>query len=254
MVTAPEKAPTSGASEEHRLETAELEIGGMHCSACATRVQRSLNRLPAVASASVNLATTRAFVSYDSAALTTDALCRAVEDTGYTASPVTAAAPRRESDRAIGWGLRAGISWPLAIAALVVALSASESAVAGWVVLGLAVAVEVIGGGPFVVNAARLLSAPRDQHGHAHRARHPLRARSQRGGGGRARRAPRPPRRRRRGGGQAARRDGAAHRRDTRDGPGYRGAGTSEGRAGHALAARAAAAGRPGHLRRGRRG
>src|SRR6202451_1210016 len=68
--------------------TAELELGGMHCSACATRIQKSLGRLPAVASASVNLATTRAFVSYDPALLTTDALCRAVSDVGYTASPV----------------------------------------------------------------------------------------------------------------------------------------------------------------------
>ena len=55
---------------EHRFTTAELEFGGMHCSACATRIQRSLTRLPAVASASVNLATDRAFVSYDPARMT----------------------------------------------------------------------------------------------------------------------------------------------------------------------------------------
>ncbi len=157
MVTAPEQAPPAGADEQHRLETAELEIGGMHCSACATRVQRSLNRLPAVASASVNLATTRAFVSYDSAELTPEALCHAVEETGYSASPVRASAPRRETEREVRWGLRAGVSWPLAIAALVVAISAPESPATAWIVLALAVAVEVIGGGPFIVNAVRLL-------------------------------------------------------------------------------------------------
>ena len=66
MTTAP-TAPTELTSDTGdrapSLTTAELELGGMHCSACATRIQRSLGRLPAVASASVNLATTRAFVA-----------------------------------------------------------------------------------------------------------------------------------------------------------------------------------------------
>ena len=70
------------------LATAELELGGMHCSACATRIQRALGRLPAVASASVNLATTRAYVAYDPARLDPEELCDAVSDTGYTATPV----------------------------------------------------------------------------------------------------------------------------------------------------------------------
>ncbi len=68
MLTAPTEATVSRPSRTSpALATAELELGGMHCSACATRIQRSLGRLPAVASASVNLATTRAFVSYDPA-------------------------------------------------------------------------------------------------------------------------------------------------------------------------------------------
>jgi Cu+-exporting ATPase len=65
MLTAPTEVPSPGQQDEPALVTAELELGGMHCSACATRIQKSLGRLPAVASASVNLATTRASVSYD---------------------------------------------------------------------------------------------------------------------------------------------------------------------------------------------
>ena len=61
----PSESPDLSEQDEPTVTTAELELGGMHCSACATRIQRSLGRLPAVASASVNLATTRAFVSYD---------------------------------------------------------------------------------------------------------------------------------------------------------------------------------------------
>ena len=124
MVTAPTAATAPVDDDGSALSTAELELGGMHCSACATRIQKSLGRLPAVASASVNLATTRAFVAYDPDRTTPEALCRAVVDVGYTASPVEAgpsAAPDRDPDR---WGLRAAISWPLAVAALVVSLAA----------------------------------------------------------------------------------------------------------------------------------
>src|SRR6202035_6118073 len=96
--------PTSEAAPlvEHKdspLATAELELGGMHCSACATRIQKTLGRLPAVASASVNLATTRAFVSYDPARLDTDQICSAVSAVGYSAAPVVADRPeRRDAD------------------------------------------------------------------------------------------------------------------------------------------------------------
>ena len=55
------------------------------------------------------------------------------------------------------WMLRAAISWPLAIAALVVSLAAAESARAGWTVLVLAVIVELAGGWPFLRDSARLL-------------------------------------------------------------------------------------------------
>ncbi len=142
--------------DEHHLETLELAIGGMHCSACSTRIQRALGRHEGVASAAVNLATTRAFVTYDPERTGPGDLCSVVDATGYTAAPAT----DEDSSSDAGdehWGLRVAISWPLAIIALVVALAASEDATAGWVVLALAVAVELVGGWPFLRNAARLL-------------------------------------------------------------------------------------------------
>jgi heavy metal translocating P-type ATPase len=139
------------------LATAELELGGMHCSACATRIQRSLGRLPAVASASVNLATTRAFVSYDPGRLNTEQLCKAVADVGYSATAVVDDQPERTGSDPDHWTLRAAISWPLAIVALVVSLAAQESPRAGWTVLILAVIVELAGGWPFLRDSARLL-------------------------------------------------------------------------------------------------
>ena len=44
------------------VQAVELSIGGMTCATCAGRVERALNKLPGVRSASVNLATERAHV------------------------------------------------------------------------------------------------------------------------------------------------------------------------------------------------
>ena len=62
--------------------------------------------------------------------------------------------PPRDPDH---WGLRAAVSWPTALLALGVALFAPQDAVSGWIVLGLAVVVEVAGGWPFLRASARLL-------------------------------------------------------------------------------------------------
>ena len=156
MVTAPVRAPgrPDGRSE---FATTELDLGGMHCSACATRIQRSLTKLPAVASASVNLATHRAFVAYDPDLAGDDDLCAAVTAVGYAASPVPVGASTVVVGDPDHWMLRLVVSWPLAIGALAVALLAPETATASWIVLALAVTVEFAGGWPFLRNAARLL-------------------------------------------------------------------------------------------------
>ena len=61
----------------------EIGIEGMSCASCVGRVQKALERLPDVASASVNLATERARVEFDGAA-DLSAVRDAVEATGYT--------------------------------------------------------------------------------------------------------------------------------------------------------------------------
>ena len=155
MVTTPTEAPGI-ADTGLEYATVELDLGGMHCSACATRIQRSLNKLPAVASASVNLATHRAFVSYDPSLAGDDDLCAAVTTVGYAAAPVVEDAPTGTVPDPDHWMLRLVISWPLALAALAIALFAPETATPSWIVLFLAIAVEIAGGWPFLRNAARL--------------------------------------------------------------------------------------------------
>jgi Cu+-exporting ATPase len=67
------------------LESLALGIAGMTCAACATRVERGLNKIPGVV-AQVNLATETATVRYDSGQVQPAALVAAVERTGYGAS------------------------------------------------------------------------------------------------------------------------------------------------------------------------
>ena len=156
MLTTSSETTPLAQIREVPFATAELELGGMHCSACAARIERVLGRLPGVASASVNLATARAFVSYGGSAISAGELCQAVAGVGYSAEAVDAgagSARRQHSDR---W-VRAIICWPLAIAALLVSLLLPQTAGPGWTVLVLTVVVEFAGGWPFLRNTARLL-------------------------------------------------------------------------------------------------
>ena len=178
-------------AEERRLATAELSLGGMHCSACAARIEGALAHQAGVVSASVNLATTRAFVAYDPAAVGVDELCGAVDGVGYAPPRWTDDGGGAVSERPTTGGCGPLISWPLAVAAFVVAAGRRPraSAVDGWAVLVLAVAVELAGGWPFLRTTVRLAPAGRDEHGHADRAGDAGRAGGERGGGHRPRTA-----------------------------------------------------------------
>src|SRR5438045_2436293 len=62
-----------------------LELEGMTCASCAARIERKLNKLDGV-EATVNFATERAAVAYDSNVVDIERLIRTVEQTGYGAS------------------------------------------------------------------------------------------------------------------------------------------------------------------------
>src|SRR3712207_1222265 len=78
-----------------------LPVEGMTCASCVRRVEKALLKVPGVESATVNLATEKAKVSYDSASgpVTTDDLRAAVEKAGYKVGEV---AERREASSAGG--------------------------------------------------------------------------------------------------------------------------------------------------------
>jgi Cu+-exporting ATPase len=83
-------AATSGAA-------VDLAIEGMTCAACASRIEKVLNRIPGV-SANVNFATEKARVRYDPQNADLERLTAVVRKAGYGARRVEA--ENREADRA----------------------------------------------------------------------------------------------------------------------------------------------------------
>ncbi|HEX7234248.1 MAG TPA: heavy metal translocating P-type ATPase, partial [Nitrosospira sp.] len=71
------------------LKQIELPIEGMTCSACAGRIERTLNRLPGV-HASVNFASEKARVEFDEARTQPEELVRSIEKTGFHVIPQSA--------------------------------------------------------------------------------------------------------------------------------------------------------------------
>ncbi|MBU9226257.1 heavy metal translocating P-type ATPase [Burkholderia multivorans] len=88
-----ESAPSAATSEpvDHKAaHSVELDIDGMTCASCVSRVEKALEKVPGVTHASVNLATERATVDA-SADVSTARLAEAVEQAGYRATPVESA-------------------------------------------------------------------------------------------------------------------------------------------------------------------
>jgi Cu+-exporting ATPase len=63
---------------------ADLQIVGMRCASCSSRLEKALNQLPDV-SAVVNLATEKASVTFDPNLMDVDKLIQTVRDTGFDA-------------------------------------------------------------------------------------------------------------------------------------------------------------------------
>lgn len=68
----------------------KFDVGGMTCAACQAHVDRAVSKLDGVQSVAVNLLAGSMLVDYDSAQVTPDDICTAVDRAGYSASPVSA--------------------------------------------------------------------------------------------------------------------------------------------------------------------
>ncbi|MBN8210122.1 copper-translocating P-type ATPase [Bacillus sp. NTK071] len=68
-----------------RKEQVELDIHGMTCAACSTRIEKGLNRTSGVDSASINLTTESGIVEYQPGEVTVDEIIQKVKKLGYDA-------------------------------------------------------------------------------------------------------------------------------------------------------------------------
>jgi Cu+-exporting ATPase len=77
-----------------------VPIVGMHCAACANRIEKALTATPGVADAGVNFATARATVHFDPTVASPEALREAVRDQGYDLVIETASTGKSPDDAA----------------------------------------------------------------------------------------------------------------------------------------------------------
>jgi len=134
----------------------DLALEGMTCAACATRIERRLNKLEGV-DASVNLATEQAAVRYNAARVAVDDLLGAVEAAGYharLAEDVTAADDDRSKPLRSRLLVSAALTIPLAALAMIPPLRFE-----GWEWLAFALATPVVLWAGYGFHRAALLNA-----------------------------------------------------------------------------------------------
>ncbi|NRG17236.1 copper-translocating P-type ATPase [Rhizobiales bacterium] len=154
---------------DEALKTVRLDVIGMTCAACSTRVEKVLSRMPGVAHASVNLPLETAEIDAVES-MDPDALIRAVEKAGYEAKVHDDRAKNRRADseeanaRANAYERRtflllvfsALLSLPL-IAPMIAMPFGLEIAIPALVQLALATPVQIFAGARFYVGAFKAL-------------------------------------------------------------------------------------------------
>ncbi|WP_419174891.1 heavy metal translocating P-type ATPase [Desulfosediminicola sp.] len=84
------------------LETADnllLQIGGMHCAACSSRIEKVVGQIPGVTSIAVNLATETAKVELDRNKVKVRSIREAIEKLGFSAEIVSSGSLSDETKR-----------------------------------------------------------------------------------------------------------------------------------------------------------
>src|SRR2546428_14155465 len=67
--------------------TAKFKVTGMYCDACQTKIQHALSKTDGVKSATVDLNSGSATITYDDAKVKPDQLIKVIEKEGYKAQP-----------------------------------------------------------------------------------------------------------------------------------------------------------------------
>lgn len=135
------------------LKTAIFPVEGLHCAACAARVEKTLSRLDGVHAAACSFATLEARVEFDPALTSPDAMAAAVERAGYRLL-AEAPAPEAEADDYAQARRRTWLAIVLAAAVVALTLFALPNQPRlGWALWLTATFVVVYCGREFFVNA-----------------------------------------------------------------------------------------------------
>ena len=67
------------------MKEVKLNIEGMHCTGCSTRLEKVLNNVDGVESAKVSLEEKKADIKYDETQVNESELKEAIEDAGFKA-------------------------------------------------------------------------------------------------------------------------------------------------------------------------
>ncbi len=141
----------------------ELDVSGMTCGSCVSRVQRGLGREEGVLEATVNLVTGRATVEVAGDAVAPERLVEAVERLGYRArtvdpvrlSPAAAVAELEASEASerAGWVRRIAVAVPLSVAIAALTYGDPHGSTARWIAGALCIPVQFWCGWPFLRGA-----------------------------------------------------------------------------------------------------
>src|SRR5690606_22123748 len=74
---------STAANEANEIKEVNIQIEGMTCAACATRIEKGLSRMEGVEKASVNLALEKSSIQYNPSKLNTADFEKKIEDLGY---------------------------------------------------------------------------------------------------------------------------------------------------------------------------
>lgn len=106
-----------------QLARAQIDVQGMVCAACALLIEHRVKRVPGVASANVDFAARRAYVSFDGAQTDAQAVAAAIRKAGYSTGP---AAPGARAARIEL--LRVLIAWLMMMQVMMLAVPAYVAA------------------------------------------------------------------------------------------------------------------------------
>ncbi|MBF0706697.1 copper-translocating P-type ATPase (plasmid) [Alkalihalobacillus hwajinpoensis] len=151
-----------------RKEQVELDIHGMTCAACSTRIEKGLNRTSGVDSASINLTTESGIVEYQPSEVTVDEIIQKVKKLGYDAIVKKDREEKKShkeeeiKKKKVKLGISILLSLPLLYTMIAhlpfdVALPLPELFMNPWFQFLLATPVQFYIGAPFYVGAYRAL-------------------------------------------------------------------------------------------------